>query len=52
MYAISLHGSNSEYFVLLDRIFCAAPTMTASMSGVVPREMAMGWKNSAKIVRA
>jgi hypothetical protein len=36
MYAISLHGSNNEYLAPLDKIFCAAPIITASISGVVP----------------
>ena len=31
-----LHGSNSAYFVDFDAMFCAAPTSTASISGVVP----------------
>merc|ERR1719399_2304903 len=37
MQAISLQGSKSAYFVLLDAMFCAAPTRTASIRGVVPR---------------
>ena len=42
MYAISLHGSNSEYLADLDIMFWNAPTSTASMSGVVPRSAVMG----------
>ena len=29
-------GSKSEYLADLERMFCAAPTITASMRGVVP----------------
>lgn len=52
MYAISLHGSKSEYFALFERIFWAAPTITASMSGVVPSDAAIGAKNGANMVSA
>lgn len=48
MYAISLHGSKSEYFEAFERMFCMAPTMTASMSGVVPREAIIGSSASLK----
>lgn len=51
MYAISLHGSNREYFAPLERIFCAAPTITASMSGVVPILAVIGAKNAGKRFR-
>mmetsp|Transcript_23673 Transcript_23673/g.66857 ORF Transcript_23673/g.66857 Transcript_23673/m.66857 type:complete len:253 (+) Transcript_23673:223-981(+) len=42
MYAISLHGSKSEYLLDLLRMFCAAPTSTASINGVVPSNPATG----------
>lgn len=48
MYAISLHGSNNEYFELLLKIFCAAPTTTANISGVVPKAAETGAKKSEK----
>lgn len=38
----SLHGSNSEYLDALDSTFWAAPKITASMSGVVPKAATMG----------
>ena len=52
MYAISLHGSNSEYFALLLRMFCAAPTITANIRGDVPSALVMGAKKSLKIFSA
>ena len=42
MYAISLHGSKSEYLADLEKMFCKAPTTTASMRGVVPRAATSG----------
>ena len=33
---ISLQGSKSEYLAPLEKMFCSAPTITASISGVVP----------------
>jgi len=48
MYAISLHGSNKEYLELLLKIFCAAPTTTAIISGVVPRAAEIGANTSEK----
>merc|ERR1719231_854822 len=42
MYAISLHGSKSEYLEPLEKMFCAAPTMTAMKSGVKPTAARMG----------
>jgi len=44
MYAISLQGSNREYLDDLDRMFCAAPTSTANIKGVVPRAAVTGLK--------
>mmetsp|Transcript_32791 Transcript_32791/g.75854 ORF Transcript_32791/g.75854 Transcript_32791/m.75854 type:complete len:271 (+) Transcript_32791:558-1370(+) len=43
MYASSLHGSKREYFDDFDIMFCAAPTSTASISGVVPSATATGF---------
>ena len=51
MYAISLHGSKSEYFADLESTFCAAPTTTASMSGVVPSAAISGRSASLKRMR-
>ena len=51
MYAISLHGSNREYLAPFDRMFWAAPTITASMSGVVPILAVIGAKNAGKRLR-
>mmetsp|Transcript_11731 Transcript_11731/g.35746 ORF Transcript_11731/g.35746 Transcript_11731/m.35746 type:complete len:205 (+) Transcript_11731:170-784(+) len=42
MYAISLHGSNSEYLDDLLSTFCAAPTRTAAINGVVPIDAMSG----------
>ena len=50
MEAVSLHGSNRLYLELLERMFYAALTRTASMSGVVPRVAAMGLKKGENIV--
>ena len=50
MYAISLHGSNNEYFAPFERMFCAAPINTASIRGVVPSWAVMGAKNSGNSV--
>ena len=48
MYAISLQGSNNEYFEPLLKIFWAAPTKTDSIKGVVPSKATTGdiapWK--------
>ena len=46
MYAISLHGSKREYLAPFDKMFWAAPTMTASISGVVPMRAVMGAKKA------
>ena len=35
MYAVSLHGSNSEYFADFEKMFCAAPKRTAKYRGVM-----------------
>lgn len=52
MYAISLHGSNSEYLELLLKMFCAAPTNTPSINGVVPNAAATGANAGANNVNA
>ena len=35
-------GGREAYFADFERMFCAAPTMTASMSGVVPNAEMIG----------
>mmetsp|Transcript_10821 Transcript_10821/g.43814 ORF Transcript_10821/g.43814 Transcript_10821/m.43814 type:complete len:241 (-) Transcript_10821:882-1604(-) len=61
MYAISLHGSKSEYLVDLEAMFCAVPATTASVSGVRPMSAVRGAhmpgemineKNSAPVARS
>ena len=52
MYAISLHGSNKAYLELLLKMFCAAPTITAIINGVVPRAAVIGAKKSEKMFSA
>jgi hypothetical protein len=54
MYAISLHGSNSEYLELLLNTFCAAPTCargaaraTSQGTTVRARRPAAAWRTSA-----
>ena len=37
-----MQGSKREYFALLLKMFCMAPTSTASIKGVVPKKFASG----------
>ena len=46
-----MHGSNREYFAPFDRMFCAAPTITASIRGVVPILAVMGAKKAGNRLR-
>ena len=48
---VRFESKGESYFADLDRTFCAAPTTTASMSGVVPSAAISGRSASLKRMR-
>ena len=48
---VGFESKGESYFADLERTFCAAPTTTASMSGVVPSAAISGRSASLKRMR-